>query len=222
MNGKKGEFLFFLGEKIQKNIFFAAILWVCVFSLSLSINFSSVFAETLYFLILSISLIMAQKKRASKKFFAPLFRNWFVLLSILFFHISTYLFLTYFFIRPSDLPSNFQISFLSVDRFFLIQKPFEVLWQQLLLVWLLTILKKNNIQLKKIILVFVFLFGFLHILMIREIPIFFGLYFTIFAIIASFLFPLFLEKKKNGIIYNYGFHLLFYDFSALFFWTIFY
>ena len=110
-----------------------------------------------------------------------------------------------------------QVSFLNAGQYFLWAKPFEILLQQTLIFILIKKLNENNLSLKKIILLYAILFGINHILLIPITGLYFGLYFTIFALLSAIIFPYNIIKRKNGYLYNIIIHITFYDISAIIF-----
>lgn len=138
----------------------------------------------------------------------------------LFFHgISSYLVLN-FLSQPVWPFDSRGTSFLLMNNFFIFAKPFEVFVQQLLIILLVTRLHQSGMSLKKIIMLFVFGFGVIHIFQIFKTDLIIGLGFTFFAILASLIFPYMLLRVRNGYIYNFMIHLAAYDIAAILTWSL--
>lgn len=106
-------------------------------------------------------------------------------------------------------------SFLLMNNYFLYAKPLEIFIQQLIIIMLVYKFNELGMSLKKIISIFVFSFGLIHIFQIFKTDMIIGIGFTFFAIIASFIFPYMILKVKNGAIYDFMIHLGVYDIVAV-------
>lgn len=113
------------------------------------------------------------------------------------------------------------ISFLLINSFFIWVKPLDVFVQQLLFILLIKELSILNISSKKITLISLIGFGFLHIFQIFNTNFIMGIAFTLVALVFSIIFPYLILKVKNGPIFNYVIHLGVYTIAALLSWIIF-
>lgn len=114
---------------------------------------------------------------------------------------------------------NTGTSFLLLENFFIWVKPFDVLYQQIILIILIKKLHQYKITLRSITIMFVFVFGASHIFQVFKTDFVIGLGFLLFGLAGSFIFPFMILKVKNGYLYNFIIHLLVYDLAALLFWS---
>lgn len=122
--------------------------------------------------------------------------------------------------RPDWPFSDQGTSFLLMNNFYVWAKPFDILIQQLLIVWLTTKLYKNGLTLKQIILFFLVAFGAIHIFQVLKTDWIIGLLFTAGALASSVLYPYLILRTRNGYIYNYMIHLGLYNIAALTAWLL--
>jgi len=104
-----------------------------------------------------------------------------------------------------------------MNNFYLWVKPFDVFFQQLLIVLLVTKLQRYKLNLKQIQILLVFGFGAIHIFQTLRTDIFISLAYIFVAVIFSFLFPYMILKVRNGYIFNYMIHLGIYNLAAFLF-----
>lgn len=214
-------------QSIRNNIFVEIIIpWVLAFA-SASLFFGRIITmeypltAIIYFALVA-SLLIFSFNDVFKVFFMDFkWKQYSILTMLLIIHIAIYYMCLTYFKKPTILLQNNNISFLYLNRYFLISKPFEILLQQVFIILLVWKLHQNKLSLKKIILLLAVFFGWIHIFLSFTMSLAFWLYFTIFAILSSIIFPYQIIKIKDGCLYNFLIHLLFYDLSALFFWSLF-
>ncbi len=125
------------------------------------------------------------------------------------------------FVERPDWPfSDKGTSFLLMNSYYVWAKPFDVLVQQLLIIWLTTKLYANGLTLKQIITFFLIAFGSIHIFQVLKTDLVIGLLFTAGALVSSVLYPYLLLRTRNGYIYNFMFHLGLYNVAALVAWLL--
>jgi len=108
-----------------------------------------------------------------------------------------------------------------VDKYFLLIKPLDVLFQQIMIVILVKKLQENKISLNKIILIMMVVFGVAHLYSTTHMELVPTLIMTFFTLILSIVFPYFILKVKSGYLYSFISHLVFVDLAALMFWLVF-
>lgn len=134
-------------------------------------------------------------------------------------------FLTYYFShkylqKPTQLIEKYNDQyFIKMDYRYLISKSFDILFQQTLIFILVILLSEQGIDLSKIVLVFVLVFGIIHVVNIPVAGKLFGIYYFIASVIGAFLFPILILKVEGGLVYSYILHFFFYTISAVFFWV---
>jgi hypothetical protein len=119
-----------------------------------------------------------------------------------------------FFEKYSKLP------FLHLDKRYLVSKSLEILYQQILIVILVFILKDLSINIFMITFVFAVLFGFGHLAALVLYKSFFGKLVFIASIFASLIFPYLILNFRYGFVGTYLLHLYFYTSSGILFWAI--
>jgi uncharacterized membrane protein YfcA len=115
---------------------------------------------------------------------------------------------------------NTETSFLLLNKYFIWVKPFDVLYQQIILIVLIKKLYEYKMNLKNITILFFVFFGTMHIFQIFRTDLTIALLFTLFGILGSFIFPYMILKKRDGYLYNYIIHMLVYAVAALSFWSV--
>lgn len=107
------------------------------------------------------------------------------------------------------------IYWLPMDPRYHVSKPFEILFQQTLVVSLVSLLATHGWSLAGIIPVMVGVFALLHVPIIPLVGRFFGLYYLGASIIAAVAFPWLILARSDGFVFVYCAHWLFYLLSAL-------
>lgn len=109
------------------------------------------------------------------------------------------------------------IYWLPLDMRYHLSKPFELLFQQTLIVSLVSLLAANGWTVIRIIPVMIGVFALLHVPIIPLVGRFFGMYYLVGSIVAAVLFPAIILAIPDGFVYVYCGHWLFYLASALVF-----
>lgn len=130
-------------------------------------------------------------------------------LAVFFVIISSMYLLSPLLFTKKQLDSN-ALALTKMDIRYLFAKSFEIVFQQLLIIALVSILKHANIETLFIYITFSLLFGSLHLPLMKIRGKRFGMYFSIAAFISGFLFPYFIIRFSNGYVYSYMLHWGFY------------
>ena len=217
---KRSKIYFLKMKKIFAAIFtFAALFSICAAIFDLFITIEKPILATFYFFTAAFLICFWQKKIFRKIFSRVDFRDFLILFFAIFAHAATFYFCRKFG-APPDLIAKNAVSFLLLNLFFLISKPFEIFLQQILIAFLTEKLRAAKMRLKKIIFIFVIFFGFLHLFLTKNLGAEITFYFTFFAILSAAIFPILLLKSRRGFFWNCAIHLFFYDFSAAVFWFL--
>lgn len=132
-----------------------------------------------------------------------------ILLTIFFIVISSIYLLSPLLFTKKQLDSN-ALALTKMDIRYLFAKSFEIIFQQLLIIALVAILRQTGVEDVLIYLIFSLLFGFLHLPLMKIRGKRFGIYFSIAAFISGFLFPYLIIHVHEGFIYSYMAHWGFY------------
>lgn len=121
--------------------------------------------------------------------------------------------------RPNALIARHPEEFyLRMDYRYLVSKSFEVLFQQLVIVALTLLLAATGLTLTGLVLVFLGLFGLLHLPMLRVVGKGLGLYYTLAAATLAVVFPILILRVDYGFVYSYAVHWFGYTLAALLGW----
>ncbi len=121
--------------------------------------------------------------------------------------------------KPEELFSRFEKNqYLRLNYRYYITKFFEVIFQQVMVMLLVSILQNERFIIRSLI--YIFLFGLIHLFLIRRDGLLFSLIFTIFGIISAFIFPYIILNVKNGIAISFALHYGFYLILVPMFWII--
>lgn len=211
--------------RAPKMLFRDIILWIICFAsvcstFNIFITRNNPFIALIYFLCITGIIIFRYKKSFIDLTHKINKKQSFTLILLVCIHISTY-FLTHKILgKPSGIGIEDNISFLEMNNYFLFAKPLEVILQQAFILALIFILQKHKMKMNTIITVLFLLFGGMHMFLIISMDIVFALYFTFFGLCASYLFTLIITKIRNGFIYSLALHMIFYEISALVFWSL--
>ncbi len=123
--------------------------------------------------------------------------------------------------RPSAfIAAHPHIYWLRLDDRYLVSKPFEILFQQTLLVSLVCLLDARGASTVAIVLGCMTLFGASHVLLFRLVGRLFGWYYLISSLVAAIVFPVLILHLRDGIVWSLSAHWLFYVASAAAFWVV--
>ncbi len=120
-------------------------------------------------------------------------------------------------IGPFD---NSQISFLSINPFFIFVKPVDVLLQHVFILVLVKKLREYGLSFWRTVGVMAVVFGGVHLLQTFRTTVLISLPFFIFSLIVAYVFPKLIFVRKNGFVFNAMIHLLAYDVITLYFWGV--
>jgi len=112
------------------------------------------------------------------------------------------------------------IYWLRLDDRYLVSKPFEILFQQTLLVSLVCVLDARGTSTTGIVLACMALFGASHVLLFRLVGRLFGWYYLLSSMVAAVVFPIVVLHVRDGIVWSLSAHWLFYVASAAAFWLV--
>ena len=112
-------------------------------------------------------------------------------------------------------------SFLLMNGYFVLAKPFDVLAQQALIFTLFHKLVDRQKSLRQIQVIFVIVFGIPHIFQTLLTDPFVGLGFAFASIGAAVIFPILLRNPRLGAAFCFTAHLFAYSAAAVFSWSIF-
>ncbi len=105
---------------------------------------------------------------------------------------------------------------LLADPWYFLPKSVDILFQQLLIVALVLALEAREHDLRRITILCAILFGGTHLLLaFGGLPLMYVIRFTIFATLFGFLFPRLILKVKNGLIWSYSLHWIYYAATLL-------
>ncbi len=122
-------------------------------------------------------------------------------------------------VRPTQLIDQHSHQyFIKMDYRYLISKSFDILFQQVMIMIMVTLLSQQNYSLLQIMLYFVLLFGIVHVFALFSAGKIFGTYYLVASIIGAVVFPILILKVSYGFVYSYIIHFFFYSISSLFFW----
>lgn len=174
------------------------------------------------FYLTAIGFLLYSFYPSYKSFFQN--TKWYEEIGLLSLSLTVHLLVSYLiinFVERPDWPfSDKGASFLLMNNYYVWAKPFDVLIQQLLIVWLTVKLSASGLSLKQIIIFFVIAFGSIHIFQVLKTDWVIGLLFTAGALVSSILYPYLILQTRNGYIYNYMFHLGLYNIAALAAWLL--
>ena len=178
--------------------------------------------SSVYFLSLSSLVCIAYWDRLRDVFLGISTGALWMLFGLFVFNVLVYEFSRRFLKRPDTLiRENPEDLNLLMDYRYMFSKSFDILFQQLFITVLLLLLISAGLSLPGIIIIFIVLFGTIHIPGIWALGRFFGTYYAVFAVCSGFMFPLVFVSFHDGLVYNYMIHWLFYILSGLAFWIIF-
>lgn len=214
---------FYVEKPFSRGLIRSLLVWFSILSIVSLIfhHFITIYNWSLaivYFVLIATTIITFTRKKWMHLIYRPNKQQYAVLISLVLIHLIIYLF-TMNQSLPTQLADR-SISFLQMGSYFLWAKPVEIALQQIFIIWLILSLQKRIYNHKKIMLLVALLFGVSHAILIHSMGLFWGLYFTFFGIVGSLIFTYLIQKKKNGFLYSYMIHLLFYELSVLSIWYL--
>ncbi len=202
-------------------IFCWVLSWTGLFLLPKRNYIKNYILISIYFFLISLILIFI-----FRKIMEDLSKRLTILSLVLILILFLIIFLTYFFSnkfvkKPLEFLAKYShVSYLMMDYKYLLSKSFEILYQQILIISLVFILAESGLNLFFITIIFVILFGFGHLPVIKLQKDFFGYFILLAGLCSSFLFPFLILNFKYGFIYTYIAHWLFYSNTGLLFWIL--
>ncbi len=105
---------------------------------------------------------------------------------------------------------------LLADPWYFLPKSADILFQQLLIVVLVLALAAREHDLRRISVLCAMLFGGTHLLLVfGGLPLLYVIRFTIFATLFGFLFPYLILRVRNGLVWSYSLHWVYYAATLL-------
>jgi len=176
---------------------------------------------SVYFLIISVIMIFYYKDIIYEIYKYLNFFSFFLIVGFFVFNLLSYRFANKYLIRPAEkLLKYADIYYLHFDKRYIISKSFDILFQQILIIVLVFLLRNNGLNLLWISILFAIMFGVGHIPALRLHKSFFGILIFTASILSSFLFPYLILTYKYGFVYTYIAHWLFYTNTGILFWII--
>jgi hypothetical protein len=207
--------------KVLKDIGVWMLLWCSgwgIYHLLLARDINYITApltSALYFSVASVAVLLLYKELlpAMHPFVRPL--PWLAAVLSVAAGLLIYLLLPLFFAPPEGLMLlNPDMFFLDLNLRYLFAKPFEIVFQQVLILLLVALLVKRGVPLLATCLLCCLTFGAAHLYLVVRNGLLMGGYFAASAIVAGFVFPYLMLRVRNGLIYASSIHLLFYIFTG--------
>ena len=134
--------------------------------------------------------------------------------------LAAYVFVPRLLRRPDPLIARHPEEFyLRMDFRYLVPKSFEVLFQQLVIAVLATLLAETGLPLPGVVLAFLGIFGVLHLPMLLVIGTGPGLYYSVASVTLAAAFPVLILRLQSGFLYSYAAHWFFYTIVAVVAWV---
>ena len=134
--------------------------------------------------------------------------------------LAVYAFIPRVLRRPDPLIARHPEEFyLRMDFRYLVPKSFEVLFQQLVIAVLVTLLAETGLPLPGVVLAFLGIFGVLHLPMLLVIGTGPGLYYSVASVTLAAAFPVLIVRLQSGLLYSYAAHWFFYTIVAVVAWV---
>ena len=110
------------------------------------------------------------------------------------------------------------VYFLQMDYRYLVSKPFEILFQQIMFGSLVLFLFKSGIAIEGIVPICIVLFAAIHVPLIKLLGRCFGCFYISSAVVAATVFTLLILGAEGGLLYSYLSHWLYYTVAGAGFW----
>ena len=111
---------------------------------------------------------------------------------------------------PNLLKKFPEISLINFNFRYILTKSFEILFQQITIIFLILLMHKNKVSLKNMTIFFATIFPLTHLVNYFFTTTLFALIFQVASIIGGLTFPYLIIKIKNGFLYTYLLHWTFY------------
>lgn len=204
-----------------KDIAVWMLLWFCgwgIYYLLLAhdVNYlTSPLVCALYFSAASLTIIVFYRNVffSTARLVGP--ASWFMAALSIAAALAVYILLPLFIPAPETLIlRNPDMFFLRLDTAYLFSKPFEIVFQQVLIFLLAAHMTRRGLSLPATCLISCLVFGASHLYLIAHNGLMMGGYFTISAACAGLLFPYLILRLQKGLVYTSSIHLLFYVFTG--------
>lgn len=175
-----------------------------------------------YFLALSVSLLLLFKERIKKYLTKPSWKQIFLIIG--FFTITSIIYWALGYAPKTQIISDSIpkiVYLMSFDHRFILTKSSEILFQQASVLVFIALLREKFKEKNDLIVILLTIFPTIHLVNFFYIPFLFSTFFFIGAALASFIFPYIIIDRKNGIIYTYLLHCLYYLIFQIIFWLSF-
>jgi len=208
---------------ISKIIIWMMTFWI-IFQISYSFSYRSKFKQkykslidTTYFIIVSFILYLFIHNKIVS--FIPL-DNWFIIIFTFIYLVVTAILGDYINRKlpiPKQILERWETPFFfNFDIYYIFSKFADILFQQLMILWLISILITSKLSITSIILTFIAIFTLLHI------PAFFkhkwfSLFFIVLSFVGGFILPLLIITLNYGIFFSIILHFSVYLISRLIF-----
>jgi len=113
---------------------------------------------------------------------------------------------------------NPDMFFLQFNLRYLISKVFDISFQQMLVLFLLLLLRRGGLSVKGTCCICCILFSAPHVFLLDRNGIVMGGYFLAFSLVAGLLFPYVILRFRQGLAYTFSLHLSFYVFTGALCW----
>ncbi len=176
---------------------------------------------SIYFLVISIIMILYFKDIIFEVYKYLNFFSVILIVLLLIFNFLSYRFANKYLIKPAEKLLKYADNYyLHLDKRYIISKSFDILFQQILIIALVFLLRNNGLNLLWISILFAIMFGIGHIPALKVDRSLFGLVIFVASLLSSFLFPYLIITFKYGFVYTYMAHWLFYTNTGVLFWII--
>lgn len=109
---------------------------------------------------------------------------------------------------------NPDMYFLHFSLRYFFSKLFDIAFQQTLVLLLVASLAREGLSLKAVCLLCCLIFGVPHLYLLSHNGVVFGGYFLVFSLLAGLVFPCIIMRFRQGPVYAFSLHLLFYIFTS--------
>lgn len=115
---------------------------------------------------------------------------------------------------------NPYLYFAPLDWRHIVSNSFIILFQQVLIVAIISIMQKIDLSVVNIIFILIVLSFIVHIPLTKKLGKFWGWYFAIFSMIAAVLYPILILYVPDGVVYAFIIQSVYYSLSGIGVWLI--
>ncbi len=195
-----------------------AIIWVPYRSL---ISYDRTLIAILYFSFFSFITVLLFKDIFQNLISNTKITKFSLLIGSLLIHGGVYWFCNNHLTAPNELIENNPASYILVNNYFLLGKPFDILLQQVMIIVLVAKLIQEQISLRTITSIVVIIFGIAHLEALRRMELIYALILTCSTVLMSLFIPRLILKTQDGFLYSFMLHVGLVDIAALLAWTLF-